>query len=161
MTPKLNDYTPLLSFAQKLMDVGIGIIAGARVDIGQEWSRNPKVVALTLLSRSLGNLKGAVAMVHQNLAVEARALTRCACENLICIGSLTVRGIEFVDDLVLDEAASRKRKGKLLLAHAESQNLIEVSDKLRRFIEELEKRHPKVKGLNVRQTAEGSPLRQV
>jgi hypothetical protein len=61
MTPKPHDYSPLLSFAQKVMDVGIGIIAGAKIEIGREWARNPKVIALTLLSRSLGNLKGAAA----------------------------------------------------------------------------------------------------
>jgi len=138
----------------------IHIIAGAKVEIGQEWARNPKVIALTLLSRSLGNLKGAVSMVHQNLVVEARALTRCACENLICLGGLAVRGTEFVNDLVLDEAASRKRKGKLLLEDAESQNLGDVMEKLRGYLAALEQKHPKVKGLNMRQTAEASPLRQ-
>jgi hypothetical protein len=107
MTPKPHNYVPLLTFAQKLMDVGIGIIAGAKVEIDREWARNPKVIALTLLSRSLGNLKGAIGMIHQNLVVEARSLTRLACENLICTGALAARGTRFVNDLVLDEAASR------------------------------------------------------
>ncbi len=153
-------YAPLLTFAQKLMDVGIGIIAGAKVEIGREWARNPKVIALTLLSRSLGNLKGAAEMVHQNLVVEARSLTRLACENLICVGALAARGTAFVNDLVLDEEASRKRKGKLLLEHAENQNLGDVTDKLRGYVAELEKKHPKVKGLNIRQEAESSAVRQ-
>jgi hypothetical protein len=160
MTTKSNDYAPLLAFAQKLMDAGIGIIAGAKVEIGQEWARNPKVVALTLLSRSLANLKGAASMVNQNLVVEARSLTRLACENLICAGALAVRGTAFVNDLVLDEAASRKRKGKLLLEHAENQDLGNVTDKLRGYLAELEKNHPKVKGLNMRQAAESSAVRQ-
>ena len=90
MTPKPH-YAPLLTYAQKLMDVGVGIIAGAKIEIGQEWARNPKVVALTLLSRSLGNLKGAVGMVQQSLVVEARSLTRLACENLVCAGALAAR----------------------------------------------------------------------
>jgi hypothetical protein len=156
---KPNDYAPLLAFAQKLMDAGIGIIAGAKVETGQEWARNPKVIALTLLSRSLANLKGGVAMVQQNLVVEARSLTRLACENLICAGALAARGTAFVDDLVLDEAASRKRKGKLLLDHAERQGL-DVRDKLRGYLADLEKKHPKVKGLNIRQAAEASAVRQ-
>jgi hypothetical protein len=160
MPQKAPDNTPLLAFAQKLMDVAIGIIAGAKVEIGQEWARNPKVVALTLLSRTLGNLKGAVAMVHQNLVVEARALTRCSCENLICLGGLAARGSEFVNDLILDEAASRKRRGKLLLEHAESQNLTDVSEKLRSYLADLEQNHPKPKGLNTRQIADGSAIRQ-
>jgi uncharacterized protein DUF5677 len=153
------DFTPFITFAQKLMDVGIGIIAGAKVEIGQEWARNPRVIALTLLSRSLGNLKGAVGMVHQNLVVEARSLTRLACENLICAGALAARGTVFVNDLVLDEAFNRKRKGKLLLEHAESQSLGDVADKLRGYLAELEK-HPKAKGLNMRQEAKASAVRQ-
>jgi hypothetical protein len=156
---KPNDYAPFLAFAQKLMEAGIGIIAGAKVEIGQEWARNPKVIALTLLSRSLANLKGGVAMVHQNLVVEARSLTRLACENLICAGALAARGTAFVDDLVLDEAASRKRKGKLLLEHVESQDL-DVTVKLRGYLADLEKKHPKVKNLNMRQAAEVSAVRQ-
>jgi len=159
MTPKPH-YAPLLTYAQKLMDVGVGIIAGAKIEIGQEWARNPKVVALTLLSRSLGNLKGAVGMVQQSLVVEARSLTRLACENLVCAGALAARGTGFVNDLVLDEAASRKRNGKLLLEHAEDQNLADVTHKLRGYLAELEKKHPKVKGLNMRYEAEASAVRQ-
>ena len=155
-----HDYMPLINFAQKVMDVGIGIIAGAKVEIGDEWARNPKIVALTLLSRSLGNFKGAVAMVHQNLVVEARSLTRMACENLICVGALAAYGREFVNDLVLDEATSRKRKGKLLLEHAESEDLADVTHKLRGYLAELERKHPKTKGLNIRQAAESSAVRQ-
>ena len=121
MAPKPHNFAPLLDFAQKLVDVGIGIIAASKVEVGQEWARNPKVIALTLLSRSLGNLKGAVSMVHQNLVVEARSLTRLACENLICLGGLAANGTEFVKNFIEDEARSRKTKGKLLCNHAESQ----------------------------------------
>jgi hypothetical protein len=160
MTPKPHDYVPLLAFTQKLMDAGIGIIAGAKVEIGQEWARNPGVVALTLLSRSLANLKGAVGMVHQNLVVEARAMTRMACENLICLGGLAAQGTEFVNNLITDEALNRKRKGKLLRDHAESQGLGEITDKLRTYVEELERKYPKPKKLDIRQTAEASAVRQ-
>jgi hypothetical protein len=59
MATKPHNYAAL-TFAQEVMDAGIGIIAGAKVEIGQEWARNPKVVALALLSRSLGNLGGAI-----------------------------------------------------------------------------------------------------
>jgi hypothetical protein len=160
MKTKPHDNAPLLAFAQKLMDAGIGIIAGAKVEIGQEWARNPKVIALTLLSRSLGNLKGAVGMVHQGLVVEARGLTRMACENLICLGGLAAQGTEFINNLIEDEALSRKKKGKLLRDHAESQQLGEVTDKLRAYVEELEQKYPKPKKLEIRRTAEASAVRQ-
>jgi Family of unknown function (DUF5677) len=160
MTPKPHNYAPLLDFAQKLMDVGVGIIAGSKVEIGQEWARNPKVIALTLLSRSLGNLKDAISMVHQNLVVEARSLTRLACENLICLGGLAANGTEFVKNLVEDEALSRKKKGKLLRDHAESQDLGEITDKLRAYVEEIERKYPKPKKLDMRRTAEASAVRQ-
>jgi hypothetical protein len=48
----------LYAVAQKLMDAGVGIIAGAKVEIGPEWARNPKVIALTLLSRTFGQSQG-------------------------------------------------------------------------------------------------------
>lgn len=160
MTPKPHDYAPLLDFAQKLTNVGIGIVAGSKVEIGQEWARNPKVIALTLLSRSLGNLTGAIGMVQQNLVVEARSLTRSACENLICLGGLAAKGTEFVKNLIEDEALSRKKKGKLLRDHAESQDLGEITDNLRAYVAELERKYPKPKKLDMRGTAEASAVRQ-
>ena len=50
----------LNAYAQKLMDIGIEIISGARIKVGEKWARDPKVIALTILSRTLGNMKGAV-----------------------------------------------------------------------------------------------------
>jgi hypothetical protein len=99
-------------------------------------------------------------MVHQNLVVEARSLTRLACENLICLGGLAANGTEFVKNLVEDEALSRKKKGKLLRDHAESQDLGEITDKLRAYVEEIERKYPKPKKLDMRRTAEASAVRQ-
>ena len=70
----------LCAYAQKLMDVGIEVVAHAHVEVGAKWAREPKVVALTLLCRTLGNMKGAISLVSQQLLVEVLVLTRC------CVG---------------------------------------------------------------------------
>src|SRR5262245_39672914 len=142
------------------MDMGIGIIADAKVDITEKWAREPKVIALTLLSRTLANLKGAVSMIHQKLVVEARMLTRCCFENLICIGALNVRGSEFVNDLISDHAASGRRQGNLLLQQASKASIAPFEDKIRAFIADLERKHPKAKKLNTRDAANVSAVRQ-
>jgi hypothetical protein len=154
----LNPDDPLFAFAQKLMDIGIGIIAGAKVEIGQEWARNPKVVTLTLLSRTLANLKGAVLMIREGLVVEARTLTRSACENVICVGGFAARGSAFVEELVDDEAASRRRRGNFILA-GNGSDIGDTARKLGRYLKELEEKRPKFRTLNLRSVADASAVR--
>jgi hypothetical protein len=76
------------------------------------------------------------------------------------LGALAAKGTEFVKNLIEDEALSRKKKGKLLRDHAESQDLGEITDKLRAYVEELERKYPKPKKLDMRRTAEASAVRQ-
>ncbi len=157
--PGLNPDDPLFAFAQKLMDTGIGIIAGARAEIGQEWARDPRVVALTLLSRTLANLKGAVLTIREGLVVEARTLTRSACENFICVGGLAALGSAFVQDLVEDEAASRRRRGNFIVAESNGIDIGDTANKLSRYLKELEGKHPKPRKINLRAVADASAVR--
>lgn len=151
----LSPDEPLLVIAQKIMDAGIGIIAGAKVEIGPEWARNPKVIALALLSRTLANLKGAIGMLREGLVVEARTLTRCVCENFICVGGLAAQGSKFVADLVADEAAHRRRQGKIVLQRSDV-DLDDTGEKLRKYLDELLRRHTDARPLNLRAVADAS-----
>ncbi len=56
----LEHIEKLYRFSQKLMDISIAIIADAKVDVTALWAKDPKVLALALLSRTLTNWRAAV-----------------------------------------------------------------------------------------------------
>lgn len=149
----------LFQFAQKLMDVSIGIIGDAKVDVTLLWAKEPKVLALALLSRTLTNFKGTIVMLQQELVVEARTLVRCCLENLIYIGALQEDGSKFVDLLLQDEAASRRQRGKFLLARSARLGKEEGWEKMvAEYLEKQEKKYPKAKFLRPKEVAEGTVI---
>jgi Family of unknown function (DUF5677) len=149
----------LYRFAQRLMDVSIGIIRDAKIDVTAHWAKDPKVLALALLSRTLTNFKGTVVMLQQELVVEARTLARCCLENLIYIGALREDGSEFVELLLQDEAASRRQRGKFLLARsARLGKEFGWETLLADHLEKQEKKYPKAKLLRPKEVAEGTVI---
>jgi hypothetical protein len=103
--------------AQRLLSVALDVVGAAEVTLDERWARNPKIVALTLLSRSLTNFRAAMLLLSDEHVhvVEARMLARCIYENLIWIGALHDRGSEFVQEMLDDEAANRQALGELTL----------------------------------------------
>jgi hypothetical protein len=63
ITPEQTE--KLYAFAQKLSDLSTNVIGDAKVDVTALWGKDPKVVALTLLSRALTNFKGTVIMLRE------------------------------------------------------------------------------------------------
>jgi len=68
----------------------------------------PRILVLALLSRSLNNLKGVVALTKTRLVVEARVLARCCYENMYMVGGLHAEGAAFAKRMVDDNEAGRK-----------------------------------------------------
>jgi hypothetical protein len=107
----------LKSLAERLMGVALDVVGAAQVTLDKNWARNPKVVALTLLSRSLTNFRASMLLLsdaHVHTA-EARALARSIYENLIWIGALRERGDEFVQEMLDDDAANKQALAELTL----------------------------------------------
>jgi hypothetical protein len=78
--------------ARALHTAGLAIISEAdRMTVGADV-RDPKVLALALLCRTLSNMNGATLVVESGLIVEARTLTRCCFENLLWIAELADKG---------------------------------------------------------------------
>ena len=78
-------------------------------------TRDPKVIALALLSRSLGHFKAISHLLEIGLMVEARTLTRCIFENLFMQGGLAEQGDEFVRKMINDAAKSKQSRGSWVL----------------------------------------------
>lgn len=145
-----------IQYAQQLLDVAIDVVRNARVELDESWARNPKVVALNLLCRSLSNFRAAVLLVQQSHVMEARVLVRCLYENLLWMGALRERGSAFVQDMIQDEAFNRKALGELTLKMS-SKHGVHVSGseslRLRGIIKDLAERFPKTKKLHADKTA--------
>jgi len=95
-----------IAFSERLLGVAIDTVASSKVEITELGARDPKIVALALLCRTISNFKGAMVMVREDLIIEAQTLTRCCYENLIWIAALRDRGSQFVNDMLNDEAAN-------------------------------------------------------
>jgi hypothetical protein len=65
-----------IQYAQKLGDVAIEVVGSAHVELDESWARNPKVVVLTLLCRSLSNFRAAILLTQQQQVMEGRTLPR-------------------------------------------------------------------------------------
>lgn len=141
------------------MDVGIEVVAQAPVEVGEKWAREPKVIALTLLCRTLGNFKGAVTLLDQRLLIEAQILIRCCTENLICIGALRETRDAFVDELLRADAASKKNLAGLAIgAYEGNDEHAETAVRLRELVKALDAAHPKAKRLNTQALSRNNPV---
>jgi len=95
-----------LSLGDRLYAKGVDVFDNSKVMESEAGTRDPKVVALTLLARTLSNFQAAVQLLGSQHVVEARALTRCCWENLFWIAALSKKGDEFVKTMELDDAAN-------------------------------------------------------
>ncbi len=87
-----------ITFSEKSRGVAIETVGAANVSLSHLGGRDPKIVSLALLCRTISNFKGAITMVREGLVTAARTLTRCCYENLIWAAALNERGSEFVAD---------------------------------------------------------------
>jgi len=122
-------------------------------------TRDPKVWALALLARTIGNVEGALELLDSGHVVEARTLVRCCYENFFCAAALVKTGDAFIRTMELDDAASRKKQAKGMLDWAGRQNQkLEFREKLKKFADAMENQHPKASFLNQRKAAESGTI---
>jgi hypothetical protein len=145
-----------LEFADRLYIGAIEIVGAAHIEIEGNWNRDPKIIAINLLSRSISFFRGALVLMRENHVLEARVLARCLYENLLWIGALMERGTAFVEEMASDEAFNRKSLGELALRIA-SKKGGNVDDenglKLRGLMNRLAEQYPDPKKLSAKQTA--------
>jgi hypothetical protein len=145
-----------IEYAQKLLDAAIAVVEAARVELNENGARDPKVIGLTLLCRSISNFRATVRLVQQSHVMEARALVRCLYENLLWMGALSERGLAFVQDMVADEGFNRKALGDLTLKMSAKYGLDVGGAEnlaLRGIIKEMAQQFPEMKKLRADKTA--------
>lgn len=115
----------------RLRAKGAAICRDCHVPLTDAGQREPGVIALTLLNRTLSTVEAVELLLDKEMVVEARTLVRCLYENLFCVADLAKRNSGFVDDLEFDDLHNRKARAGGLLDFARAQT--ERAD----FIEEL------------------------
>lgn len=143
----------------RLLTKGETVFDTSTVSEGPQGPKDPKVWALALLARTIGNIEGALVLLDNGHVVEARTLIRCCYENFFCAAALVKTGDAFIKTMELDDAASRKKQAKGLLDWAGKQNQeLEFTEKLTKFVEAIEKQHPKTPFLNQKKAAEDGTI---
>lgn len=54
------------------MSAAIDVVGAAKVELNQDWARDPKIVGLAILCRSISNFRAALLLVQQRHVMEAR-----------------------------------------------------------------------------------------
>src|ERR1700722_2721778 len=137
-----------LDYSRRLYDAGLSIIFEAdKMAVGSS-TKDPKVLALALLCRTLSNFNGAVLMIEAAMPVEARTLTRCCFENLLWLAELTEKGDAFVEEMVRDEVSSQQARGKMVLSWSDRlEDQAPYAEGLRTSLEQMKEKHPKAKAI--------------
>jgi hypothetical protein len=55
--------TMAIQYSEKLMSAAIDVAGAAKVELTQDWTHDPKIVALTILCRSISNFRAAMLLV--------------------------------------------------------------------------------------------------
>jgi hypothetical protein len=55
--------TKAIQYAEKLMSAAIDVVGAAKIELNQDWARDPKIVGLTILCRSVSNFSAAMLLV--------------------------------------------------------------------------------------------------
>jgi hypothetical protein len=149
-----------ISHAQRLTDVSQEIIAQCDNLDTTKGTKDPKVITLALLSRSLGHFKAIFHLLEKGLLVEARTLTRCIFENLFFQGGLVERGDEFVQQMVDDVAKSRRSRGSWVLDWLnEMEETSPYEEGLRETMDTLRTLYPKPRLINFAEITKNSSLK--
>jgi hypothetical protein len=137
-----------LAYAHRLYETGETILREAdKVAVGAGL-RDPKVLAMALLCRTLCNLNAVVVLIQANFIVEARTITRSCFENLLWLVELSVKQEAFVEEMVRDEVASQTARGKMVLSWGETlENVPSYEEGLRQRIAFLSEKFPDAKAI--------------
>jgi hypothetical protein len=149
-----------LGYAQRLADVALEIVGQCdRLDT-TKGARDPRVIALALLSRSLCHFRAIPGLLEINLIVEARTLTRCIFENLFIQGGLAEQGEAFVQKMADDTARSRQSRGSWVLGWLDEQEGgSPYEEGLRATIGKLRALYPKPRTINFGEITKDSSLK--
>jgi hypothetical protein len=145
------------AFAQDLLAFSLELAKAPELPpITAVSSRDPRIVGLTLLCRSITNFRAVLVLVRVSPpnVIESRALARLIFENFFFLAALCEHGADFVRAMRSDEAANRKALGEFALRTlSEEEKEIGHGLTLRTQIRELLSEFPKPAKFSVKGVA--------
>lgn len=122
-----------LDFAKRLRPVGMDIFCRASVKVTDQHAADIRVVGLTLLARTLSNLKASIALTEAALIVDAKVIARCCFENWYWVGALVIEG-DKLRTLMIQHEMKHKRMRAQTIFGTTSGLKGEIGDKLRQWM---------------------------
>ncbi|TWB87455.1 hypothetical protein FBZ93_12116 [Bradyrhizobium macuxiense] len=149
MAPLIEDWK---AHCEQIGGTADAIFATADVKITEKGFADPTYLSLTLLARTVSNLKAALTLLHASRIVEARTITRCVLENLYWTVGLVEDGDTFVKQMRDDELSHRRSMGQAIFS-GEHQLDGKVEERLRTQMRDLNRNGPVTKVLNPKAVA--------
>lgn len=147
------------ALTDRLYAKGADLFNGADPPLTEAGPRNPKIVALTLLARTLGNMKAAVLLLQGGLLIEARTIVRCVYENFFFSAALAKRGATFIEALERDDITNRKKRAAGLLDWSQRRGEKAIfHDTLAAFRDSLIQEHGKTDTIILQQAAQSGDV---
>jgi hypothetical protein len=124
------------ALADKLLRLGyeIGGAAGPELQRNDDQRGDIRLTAVSLIARSLSNMRGTLILTRATRAVEARVLARCILENQFWLAGFADDPDKFRGQLVGHEMKKKVSSGQTLFETGEMPDAVEL--KLREFIRE-------------------------
>lgn len=146
-----------LDFSDQLAVVAARLLADVPIPNTEKDAGNPKVIATTLLIRTLSNFEAAVTLVRNGFLLEAHILARNCVENAFWLGALQADPDGFPAEMAQDEARSQRSQ---IASVRDGRTLLDAADqeRLEKLAAALEARWPKARPLQAKRTAEKSAL---
>lgn len=147
----LSEIMNAKEYAHKLLDTAIEVVGAAHVELTEQFARDPKVIALTMLCRTISNFRASMLLVGHASTLEARVIVRLMYESLLWLSALREGGRAFVEDMRNDEVFNRTALSQLTLRltakHGADVNQPDALV-LRSIIYDMEKKFPGKKKLH-------------
>jgi hypothetical protein len=145
------------SLADKLVRLGYEIAgsAGPEVQRNDDDQGDIRLMAASLIARSLSNITGTLAMVGAKRIVEARVLARCILENQFWMAGFASDPNKFRQALIDDDLNRKGLKGRTLFETGEIPDYIE--QRLRQWMR-ANKEWNKSKSITPKQVARGAQV---
>jgi hypothetical protein len=115
------------SLANKLLAVGYDVAASAAPEIARndDHAGDIRLMAVSLIARSLSNLRATLAMVNAKRLVEARVIARCILENQFWLVGFANDPDRFRQIIIDDDLNRRGLKGRTLFETGEMPDEVE------------------------------------
>lgn len=151
-----------LELGAKILETCNGVLLQAQFEEKDKTLSNPKVIALTLMCRSVNNFGALRGLVENGFVVEVRTMARCCYENLFWLAGLTVKGDEFVKQMMDDHELSTIKRGNELMQWAKKQEgKVDFEAPLAAFLDKMREQSTARSGVVHKNAAEAGLSRHV